>query len=191
MPFQRQNDPKGLPSSEQPCTASGGTDGACTQAMQEHAHRTGLEEGEMPCSPSREITGLEEGKLPCSAAAEMCPELTLRVNEEKPCLSTSVSESSAQMAETVVPSSLCGRCSPQLALKFRDVIENWVPPPMEPDCTFGYKEWLFGTRQDRIHGAKICEAGGLGLPHANSTTLPHVCYLPEVDMYALPFTVPY
>ncbi|KAJ0039955.1 hypothetical protein Pint_28531 [Pistacia integerrima] len=35
----------------------------------------------------------------------------LKLNEEKPCLSTRVSQSSAQMAETVVPSSLCGRCS--------------------------------------------------------------------------------
>ncbi|KAJ0097965.1 hypothetical protein Patl1_29135 [Pistacia atlantica] len=55
-----------------------GIDDAYTQVMQEHAHRTGLEEGELPCSTSR----------------EMCSELMLRLNEEKPCLSTRVSQSS-------------------------------------------------------------------------------------------------
>ncbi|XP_031276744.1 uncharacterized protein LOC116135177 [Pistacia vera] len=127
----------------------------------------------------------------CLLVGEMCPKLMLRVNEEKSCLSTRVSQSSAQMAETVVPSSLCGRCSPQLALKSRDVIENWVPPPTELDCTFDDKEWLFRAKQDQICEAKIGEVGSLGLPLSNSTTLPHVCYLLEADIYALPFTVPY
>lgn len=173
MPLQRQNDPEVLPSKEQPCTASGGTYDACTQVMQEQSHRTGLEERERPCSTS----------------TEMCPELILRISEEKPCDSTRVSESSAQMAETVVPSSLCC-CSPQ-SLKLRDFIENWFPPPMEPDCSSDDMEWLFGTKQDKKCGAKIAKVGSLGLPHANYTTLPHACYLPEADIYALPFTLPY
>ncbi|XP_031250430.1 uncharacterized protein LOC116108322 [Pistacia vera] len=148
LPLQRQNDPEVLPSREQPCSASGGIDDACTQVMQEHAHRIGLEEGELPCSTSK----------------EMCSELMLRLNEEKPCLSIRVSQSSAQMAEIVVPSSLCDRCSPQLALKCRDVIKNWVTPPTELDCTFDDKEWLFRAKQDQICGAKIGEVGSLGLP---------------------------
>lgn len=176
-------------SKKNPCLVPGRIEDASIQLMHEPVPRSGGGVVENPCSTSR----------------KMCPEHAVRLCKEKPRCPTAVSESSkkprlstgdsecySQMAETSGPSKFCGGCSPLLALKFLDVIENWVPPPMPSDSNdFGDQEWLFETKQRSRDKRCDLDSVGVTTSHANTTTWPRVCYLPEADVYALPFTVPF
>lgn len=176
-------------SKKNPCLVPGRIEDASIHLMHEPVPRSGGGVVENPCSTSR----------------KMCPEHSVRLCKEKPRLPTAVSESSkkprlstgdsecySQMAETSVPSKFCGSCSPLLASKFLDVIENWVPPPMPSDSNdFGDQEWLFVTKQRSRDKRCDLDSVGVTTSHANTTTWPRVCYLPEADVYALPFTVPF
>lgn len=175
-------------SKKNPCLVPGRIEDASIQLMHEPVPRSG---------------GVVEN--PCSTSRKMCPEHAVRLCKEKPRCPTAVSESSkkprlstgdsecySQMAETSVPSKFCGSCSPLLASKFLDVIENWVPPPMPSDSNdFGDQEWLFVTKQRSRDKRCDLDSVGVTTSHANTTTWPRVCYLPEADVYALPFTVPF
>ncbi|GLU04602.1 hypothetical protein SLE2022_217400 [Rubroshorea leprosula] len=76
------------------------------------------------------------------------------------------------------------------ALRYKDLIEDWVPPLPQQELDDDGQEWLFGTkaqerpatRYETVHDFS-CQ-GSISLwPHAN--------YLPEAQIYALPFTVPF
>lgn len=134
--------------------------------------------------------GRDGEEHPCSTSAKVYPDVTLRQNDEK--CSTGASESCARKEDTSQASSLCGVCPPDLALKFRNVIGNWVPPTGQNEITdFGDDDWLIESKQNRKCGFRRREEGIICSSHANTTTWPQVCFLPEVDIYALPFTVPY
>ncbi|TXG59828.1 hypothetical protein EZV62_014401 [Acer yangbiense] len=216
LPLQRQKDPDVLPNKEQPCTASesGRSVDASIQVMHEPALRPGREGKQHPCFTSTkgrpEVTSRHNDRKPCLSigATESCaqmvdenPCLSTRATEscaqivdEKPCFSTRPTKSRVQKVETSPALSLCGICPPDLTLKLRDVIGNWVPPSIQSDCTdFGDEEWLFESKQNQKCGSRRCEEDIVASSHTNTITWPQpqVCYLPEVDIYALPFTVPY
>ncbi|KAL5752451.1 hypothetical protein ACOSQ2_022958 [Xanthoceras sorbifolium] len=73
--------------------------------------------------------------------------------------------------ETALVTSLYGICPPDLALKFRDLIGNWVPLRVQSECIdFGDEEWLFELKHNQKSRRSEEDV---------------------VDIYALPFTVPY
>ncbi|XP_057973666.1 uncharacterized protein LOC131161722 isoform X1 [Malania oleifera] len=78
---------------------------------------------------------------------------------------------------------------------YKALIENWVPPPqLNEQADFDDQEWLFGTKprhSDENSKAKKCKANHDALCHGSSSSWPHAHYLPEADIYALPFSVPF
>ncbi|KAI8016110.1 hypothetical protein LOK49_LG05G03796 [Camellia lanceoleosa] len=80
-----------------------------------------------------------------------------------------------------------------VASLYKDLVENWVPLP--PQLLQGEQtdldelEWLFQRKhQDQERSTEVnsdasCRGG--------STLWPHALYMPEADIWALPFTVPF
>lgn len=85
------------------------------------------------------------------------------------------------------------------ALLYRNLIENWVPPQMNDLCAeAGDDDWLFGSKNKKAEvseSRKICRdesSFSCSNSNSNSSSLwPRAQYLPEVDLYALPYTVPF
>ncbi|XVF15951.1 hypothetical protein REPUB_Repub09cG0200100 [Reevesia pubescens] len=173
LPTQRHKDPEVLPSNEQPCSTSGRINDAFVQGMHEHAPMPGRE--------------LEEH--PCSTSSIRRPELTFKLSKEKACSSFGASESHGHITEALLPSNLCSSCSPTLALELKNLLEDWVVPTLQTDTSIGDEDWLF--RKKYNSGVKSSKDGDLGLSQINSTTWPQAFHLPEADIYALPYTIPF
>ncbi|XP_022775439.1 vicilin-like seed storage protein At2g18540 isoform X2 [Durio zibethinus] len=176
LPSQRHKDPEVLPSKEQPCSTSGRIDDAFVQGMHEHAPRPGRE--------------LEEH--PCSTSSIRWPEVTFKLSKEKPCPSSGASES--VNAEASLSSNLCSTCSPILALEFKNLVEDWVVPTLQMQSeltSFNHEDWLFQKKLNHKSWVEGSKDGNVGSSQINSKTWPHARYLPEADIYALPFTVPF
>lgn len=84
----------------------------------------------------------------------------------------------------------------EMERQFKELIVNWNPPPLlfgDPDI--GDKEWLFGTKQQRNNpSAKTCGANSaevLDLDHGSGTSSLQPRYLPEFDLYQLPYVIPF
>ncbi|KAE8707139.1 hypothetical protein F3Y22_tig00110387pilonHSYRG00947 [Hibiscus syriacus] len=175
MPSQRHKDPEVLPTKEQPCSTSGKIDEAFVQGTHEHVPRPGRE--------------LEEHS--CSTANIRFPELTPKLSKETPFFSSGAPESVARSAEASLPTSLCSSCSPTLALGYKNLVEDWVVPTLQTELAgFADEDWLFQRKQNVDHAIKSSEDGNIGTCQMNSTSWPHARFLPEADIYALPFTVP-
>ncbi|KAA8532003.1 hypothetical protein F0562_006855 [Nyssa sinensis] len=174
LPVQRHKDPELLPSKVQSCFALGSSD-ALLQEKKEHAPRPVGEGIEHHHYNSRIIS----------------QDIASKLSKEKPCPSSGSSEFLSQKLQTAATSCL-HHGSSLLELKFRDLIENWVPPILESECTdLDDQEWLFPTKHNHSFGVKRFEAGMDVLTRKCSASWPGACYLPEVDVYALPFTVPF
>ncbi|KAA8537500.1 hypothetical protein F0562_027108 [Nyssa sinensis] len=74
---------------------------------------------------------------------------------------------------------------------YKGLIENWIPPALQGELTdFDDQEWLFGNKQrDRPEGKRF--RAGNDFSNSNSTLWPRAQHLPDADIYALPFTVPF
>ncbi|KFK40154.1 hypothetical protein AALP_AA3G337300 [Arabis alpina] len=86
----------------------------------------------------------------------------------------------------------CSKCPPSLAVRFLNLIENWTPDRVESKLTDSVDQewWLYmklGAKQDNHHkiiNQTISEASG-------SMVWPTARFLPEAELHALPFTVPF
>ena len=143
LPLQKQIVPPVR--EEPPCSVSGRTADASVQGRPEPAPVLGRDDGEKPCSTSR-----NEGK------------------EE--------------------------RKSRQRASQYRELFEKWVEPtlllsllPTDVDDDQG---WLLKTNKNRNCGVEKPVAAGDSLICGESVSWPRARLLPEVDLYALPYTVP-
>ncbi|KAK9286010.1 hypothetical protein L1049_025213 [Liquidambar formosana] len=176
LPLQRHKDPEVLlPSKEQPCSTLTRID-AFVQDKCEAASSPGSEWREQPCSTSRTID----------------QEHAIELGNEKPCLASQASELPSDNVGATLASSLYGSGSSSLELQFRNLLENWIPPSIQTEHTdFEDQDWLFETTQNQNHVAKGPKACSDGLSCGNSTPWSRVCYLPEADIYALPFTIPF
>ncbi|GMJ01553.1 hypothetical protein HRI_003824400 [Hibiscus trionum] len=98
----------------------------------------------------------------------------------------------AHNAQASLPSNLCRSCSPTLALQFKNLVEDWFVPTLQSELTsFGDEDWLFQKKQNLNSEIKSSKDGNVSLCQMNSTSCPHARFLPEADLYALPFTVPF
>lgn len=72
------------------------------------------------------------------------------------------------------------------------LIENWVPPQFELcQSEIDDEEWLFGAQGKRRDGSKRHKTANDVSCCRSSTWRHQACLLPEADIYALPFTVPF
>ncbi|KAG6390628.1 hypothetical protein SASPL_148366 [Salvia splendens] len=79
-------------------------------------------------------------------------------------------------------------------LRYQNLIENWVSPQMLQDvCVDNEDEdWLFGSKSKLERSEKKRVHRDDGIPCLNTLSLwPRAQYLPEVDLFALPYTVPF
>jgi hypothetical protein len=73
---------------------------------------------------------------------------------------------------------------------YEALIKNWVPPSLQCEGNdFDDEEWLFRPKQEERHGSKRFKAGNNVSCGGSPTLWPHAHYLPEADIYALPYTV--
>ncbi|PKI68217.1 zinc finger CCCH domain-containing protein 18-like [Punica granatum] len=138
---------------------------------------------EQPCSPlaGQDSSALKVGK----------EENDLRLS------SGAATETSADRAEAS-SALITHRARPSSSeLKYAKLVENWVPPTFVngPEGDLDDQEWLLQRKQEDHSGAKEeskVENGRLAFTHGSSLgPWPRVCLLPEADIYALPYTVPY
>ncbi|KAE8690333.1 Glutathione S-transferase family protein isoform 1 [Hibiscus syriacus] len=78
------------------------------------------------------------------------------------------------------------------ALQYETLIENWLPPMLEPELNDDDSgdDWLLPKRQLGKPAAKRLDDNDVHC-HSSSTSCPRAHYLPDAEMYALPFTVPF
>uniref|UniRef100_A0A1J3GJY8 Uncharacterized protein n=1 Tax=Noccaea caerulescens TaxID=107243 RepID=A0A1J3GJY8_NOCCA len=98
---------------------------------------------------------------------------------------------SSSHQETIGPSKLCRKCPPSTAVRFLNLIENWAPDRVESKLTTDSEDeelWLFvkfgAERQHQVSNQTTIKGSG-------SMVWPTARFLPEVELHALPFTVPF
>ena len=72
------------------------------------------------------------------------------------------------------------------------LFQNWVPPPLTVDGLSSDEDWLFGSelKDGRSDTKRVKPISGA--MRCSSTSLwPRAQYVPEVEIYALPYTVPF
>ena len=164
-----------LPSKGQPCSALGRTD-VFVQEMCDLAPKPGRREGEHLCFASR-ITG--QG-------------LDHKLGRKNPCPSSAAHEIFGQKPEIAPASISSGSDSSLLELRIKDLLDYSVPPLMQSQFPASdNQDWLLETKQNHNLAPERCETNHDGGSYGNSAQWSRVCYLPEVDIYALPFTVPF
>ncbi|KAL0914014.1 hypothetical protein M5K25_017511 [Dendrobium thyrsiflorum] len=117
---------------------------------------------------------------------------------EDPCFS-------GRATETLMPEGLaasdfisnsCGSSSSlELGKCFNDLISNWNPSSFQSyDLNLGSQDWLFSPprRSPSPHRnlATSCKASKVGLI-STSSSQPQASYLPEFDIYQLPYVIPF
>ncbi|XP_010489417.1 PREDICTED: uncharacterized protein LOC104767085 isoform X1 [Camelina sativa] len=119
--------------------------------------------------PSRDIT------------TEPSSSLRTHPEQEKP---------SSSHQETIGPSKLsCRKCPPSMAGQFLNLIENWTPDRVESKLTDSEDQewWLlikFGAKRQQVNNQKSNQG-------SSSMVWPTARFLPEAELHALPFTVPF
>lgn len=75
---------------------------------------------------------------------------------------------------------------------YKTLFENWVLPPAHYlGDDFGDEDWLLRKKQADTNGSKRLKAGNDVSSCRCPTSWPHAHYLPEAEIHALPYTVPF
>ncbi|KAK4429407.1 hypothetical protein Salat_1241100 [Sesamum alatum] len=117
--------------------------------------------------------------------------LSRKTDREQIC-STSGQISPVTAVKTGIPSANNTVMTPmqRMELQYKNLIENWVPPQWQ-DSSDG-QDWLFQGKTEGKRAEKRQKGANDSLPYSSSSAVwPHVQYLQDVDVYALPFTVPF
>ncbi|KAK6924523.1 hypothetical protein RJ641_010723 [Dillenia turbinata] len=182
LPLQRHKDPEVLPNTEQPCSSS------ISISISGRINNFVQEVHEFPRSSTEPPDCLQQE---CSTSGQIGPELVSRPSKEKSRPGTSQTDAHSQMVESASLSCSRSRVPHPVEMQFRDLMWKWTPHSLQSDCAGLYDEgWLFETKLDFDSGAKRFKTTD-GSCCANDTLMPSASYLPEVDIYALPFTVPF
>lgn len=161
MPLERQKDPEVLPCKEQTSSALGRTD-AKIEEKRKGSSALGRADAK--------VQEKHEGVVP-----------PMHVKE------------SIEPFEIAGPSILCASESLPVELQYRNLIKNWVPQPLQFEhADLDDQGWLFGTRKNNGCGVKILKSSlDRSTFEGFSLWPPRACYLPEADIYALPYTIPF
>uniref|UniRef100_A0A1D1YI48 Uncharacterized protein n=1 Tax=Anthurium amnicola TaxID=1678845 RepID=A0A1D1YI48_9ARAE len=88
-------------------------------------------------------------------------------------------------------------CDSNVRRQYKNLIENWIPPPLETENPeFDDQDWLFGKTARRHDGEgetsrRQVASEDLDLGSALCSWPPRAIYLPEAEIYALPYVVPF
>ena len=75
---------------------------------------------------------------------------------------------------------------------YRTLIEKWVPSrPELGQNDLDDQDWLFGSKQHNMLESRIHKLDNVASCSRSSTLWPQANYLPEVDMFALPYSLPF
>lgn len=82
---------------------------------------------------------------------------------------------------------------PSIESMYKALVEEWSPPPIlaereDPD----EQEWLFGAKPQKAPGRLKAETSSdAPCPAGGCHLWPRAHYLPDVEIFALPYTVPF
>ncbi|KAF3561070.1 hypothetical protein DY000_02012014 [Brassica cretica] len=95
--------------------------------------------------------------------------------------------SASSHQESIGPSKLCSKCPPSTAMRFLKLIENWAPETKLADSED--QEWwlLMKVGAKRRHQVSVQRSS----KGSSSMVWPTAQFLPEAELHALPFTVPF
>ncbi|XP_020550911.1 uncharacterized protein LOC110012291, partial [Sesamum indicum] len=121
--------------------------------------------------------------------------LSRRTDREQIC-STSGQINPVTAVKTGIPSASNTVMTPmqRMELQYKNLIENWIPPKWLDSSlnSDDEQDWLFLGKNEGQRAEKRQKAGNDSLPCSSSSAIwPHAQYLQDVDVYALPFTVPF
>ncbi|CAN8229203.1 unnamed protein product [Cochlearia groenlandica] len=185
LPIRRQKDPEVvttmIPNKDQqkPCpsqvTKLGSSQGV-TREKPVNQH---------PCSTSAP----EHASKPCEVKRK--DKETKKLGKEKKRSSFSIPDTTYQ------PSSLCSICPPSLAVQFLSVVENWVPNTTEtraePLTNSENDWWLSKKPSNHKFGTERCKQVNNETKEVSCSIMAWPCarLLPEADIHALPYTIPF
>ena len=111
------------------------------------------------------------------------PEVMMTNKGQKQC-------SASSHRESIGPSKLCSKCPPSTAIRFLKLVENWAPDRFESKLAESEDQewWLLmkvGAKRRHQVSVKTSSKG------SSSMAWPTAQILPEVELHALPFTVPF
>lgn len=110
----------------------------------------------------------------------------------KPCLELPLAVRESKKTKSDSKTSSCVNGIPSPDSVYRTLIENWVPPPHDLGHTgFDDQEWLFGSKQQSRRESGVHKESNVVSCSRSSTLWPQANTLPEVDIFALPYTVPF
>ena len=98
---------------------------------------------------------------------------------------------SSSHQETVGASKLCSKCPSSTAVRFLNLIENWAPGRVEnkfTDCE-DQELWLCMKVGAKRHHHQVSNQTTIN--GSSSMVWPTARFLPEAELHALPFTVPF
>ncbi|CAH8344592.1 unnamed protein product [Eruca vesicaria subsp. sativa] len=194
LPIRRQNDPEVTKKDQQkPCPSREIKIETLKSVTREQPQQP-------PCSTSAPEHALKPQQHPCSTSApghvSKPPEekrkdhiFTRNLAKEKK-LSSTTQESSN-------PSSgLCRYCPPSLAVQFLNVVENWVPNKIELTNSEDDECWWFMKKPsshkfDTERCRQLNRNNETKQVISSSMAWPCARLLPEADVHALPYTVPF
>ncbi|KAJ0252228.1 Uncharacterized protein HA466_0130540 [Hirschfeldia incana] len=155
-----------------------------------------------PC-PSREMIKLDTVKSVTRDQTQQHPCSTSKPHEEKRkdhIVTTKLGKEKRLSSTSDDPSSgLCRFCPPSLAVQFLNVVENWVPNTIErrvEELTNSEDDecWWFLKKPSshKFDGTKRCkQLNESKQVISSSMAWPCARLLPEADLHALPYTVPF
>ncbi|GAA0140245.1 hypothetical protein LIER_01628 [Lithospermum erythrorhizon] len=77
-------------------------------------------------------------------------------------------------------------------LRYRDLFLNWVPPPPQTELEPDDQDWLFDKKKNPDNQSEKKLKSSNNVSCGNSSSLwPCAQFIPEADIYALPYTVPF
>ncbi|KAJ6938332.1 hypothetical protein NC651_004921 [Populus alba x Populus x berolinensis] len=167
LPLTRHKEPDVSRNSKGLCSTSGGADSVSWQS---------------------EIVRLSDQETVNSKAGELANPL-----ENIPCSSVSDKLESSVCHESETSwFRFHDRKTLKAGSQYKGLIEDWVPPPLQFELKDSDdEEWLFGALKAERHGNKRLNARHDISCRESSTLWPRAHYLPESDVYALPYTIPF
>ncbi|KAJ0969926.1 hypothetical protein J5N97_022803 [Dioscorea zingiberensis] len=175
------------PSSSQ---RNGSTDRSETASKQSRAETADKpSSSHQRCSPTGRVGAIYKQDITESAEKPS--------SSQQKCIETMGQQKAPQAANAPSSSNRKLSRSERKDQRYRDIVANWNPPPFHCELSDDAEEgWLFKSRVQKCDSVvKTCNSGTEALGHGNTNTMvsiqPRACYIPDVDMYALPYVVPY
>ncbi|XP_034675759.1 DNA ligase 1 isoform X2 [Vitis riparia] len=144
---------------------------------------------DLPAQQKYEISGQSIEAPPIFSMRTSTVDQKLNPDQQLLCSTSKVPEIVVQNDANASKGSRSSKSKKQRAeSRYKALVEDWVPPLLQAEQTdLDDQEWLFQKHGDR-HESKRHETINYDLCYGS---WPRAQYLPEADVYALPYTVPF